>query len=72
VHYSDESHAIQAAIAGQGVALLSLILVQEELKLGVLEAPLEPTLEGLAYFIVRSSDAPHSDAVAAVESWLRG
>jgi len=72
VHYSDESHAIQAAISGQGVALLSLILVQEELKQGVLEAPLEPRLEGLAYFIVRSSDAPYSDAVAAVESWLRG
>jgi LysR family transcriptional regulator, glycine cleavage system transcriptional activator len=70
VHYSDESHAIQAAISGQGVALLSLILVQEELKLGVLEAPLEPTLEGLAYYIVRPTQAPYSDAIAAVEGWL--
>jgi LysR family glycine cleavage system transcriptional activator len=70
VHYSDESHAIQAAVAGQGVALLSLVLVQQELKLGLLEAPIAPRLEGLAYHIVRPADVPASGAVAAIESWL--
>jgi LysR family glycine cleavage system transcriptional activator len=29
--FTDESHAIQAAIAGQGVALLDLMLIADEL-----------------------------------------
>jgi LysR family glycine cleavage system transcriptional activator len=70
VRYSEESHAIQAAVAGQGVALLSLILVEEELKLGLLEANVEPHLEGLAYYIVRSPRAALSPAAATVEAWL--
>jgi LysR family glycine cleavage system transcriptional activator len=70
VHYSEESHAIQAAVAGQGVALLSLVLVQDELKLGVLEAPVGPTLDGLSYHLVRSAERPNSEAAAAVEKWL--
>jgi LysR family transcriptional regulator, glycine cleavage system transcriptional activator len=70
VHYSEESHAIQAAVAGQGVALLSLVLVQEELQLGVLEAPVGPTLDGLSYHLVRAARGAHSEAAAAVEAWL--
>lgn len=70
VHYSEESHAIQAAVAGQGVALLSLVLVQDELQLGLLEAPVGPTLEGLSYHLVRAAQRPHSDATATVETWL--
>jgi LysR family glycine cleavage system transcriptional activator len=38
IRYSEESHAIQAAVAGQGVALLSLALVREEMNMGLLEA----------------------------------
>jgi LysR family transcriptional regulator, glycine cleavage system transcriptional activator len=70
VHYSEESHAIQAAVAGQGVALLSLVLVQDELQLGVLEAPVGPTLDGLSYHLVRSAQRPHSEAASTVEAWL--
>ena len=70
IRYSEESHAIQAAVAGQGVALLSLILVDQELKLGLLEANVEPHLEGLSYYIVRSPTQARSPAVATVEAWL--
>lgn len=70
VHYSEESHAIQAAVAGQGVALLSLVLVQDELKLGLLEQLVGPKLEGLSYHLVRSTERPNSEAAAAVEKWL--
>jgi LysR family glycine cleavage system transcriptional activator len=70
VRYSEESHAIQAAVAGQGVALLSLVLVQDELQLGVLETLAGPTLDGLSYHLVRSAQRAHSDAVATVEKWL--
>ncbi len=70
VRYSEESHAIQAAVAGQGVALLSLVLVQDELQLGLLEAPVGPTLDGLSYHLIRSAQRAHSDAAATVEKWL--
>lgn len=70
IRFSDESHAIQAAVAGQGVALLSLVLIEQELKLGVLESRLTPVLEGLAYYLVRSERATHDDAASIVEAWL--
>jgi LysR family glycine cleavage system transcriptional activator len=72
IRFSDESHAIQAAVAGQGVALLSLVLIEQELKLGVLEARLEPVLDGLAYYIVRPrrERATADSAAAIVEAWL--
>lgn len=70
IRYSEESHAIQAAVAGQGVALLSLVLVQEELKLGLLESRIGPVLEGLAYHVVRPAQGRYSDSAAAVAAWL--
>lgn len=70
IRYSEESHAIQAAVAGQGVALLSLLLVEEELRLGLLHTVAEPKLAGLAYYVLKSSRHPVPEAVAAVENWL--
>ena len=70
VRYSEESHAIQAAVAGQGVALLSLVLVEEELRLGLLRVLAGPVLEGLSYHLLKSARRPPSDAVSAVEAWL--
>ena len=70
IRYSDESHAIQAAVAGQGAALLSMVLIEQELKLGLLEARLEPVLQGLAYYTVLSGRAVENSAVASVEAWL--
>lgn len=70
IRYSEESHAIQAAIAGQGVALLSLLLIETELHLGVLRIAAEPTLKGMSYHIVKSHQRPASEAVAIVENWL--
>ncbi|HEY5761028.1 MAG TPA: LysR substrate-binding domain-containing protein [Steroidobacter sp.] len=70
IRFSEESHAIQAAIAGQGVALLSLVLIQEELKLGVLESHLTPVLDGYAYYVVRPLRATTTPAATTVETWL--
>ena len=70
IRYSEESHAIQAAIAAQGVALLSLVLIQEELKLGLLESRLTPVLDGYAYHVVRPMRATRSAAASIVETWL--
>ncbi|MDX7998258.1 LysR family transcriptional regulator [Xenorhabdus sp. Reich] len=70
IRYYEESHAIQAAIAGQGVALLSLLLIEEELRLGVLQIVTEPSLKGMAYHLLKSSQYPISVAATTVENWL--
>lgn len=70
IRYSEESHAIQAAVAGQGVALLSRLLIEDELRLGLLRVVAEPTLKGMAYHLLRSSRRPASAAVLAVDDWL--
>lgn len=70
IRYSEESHAIQAAVAGQGVALLSLLLVEEELRMGLLRIVAEPVLKGMSYYVLKSNERPVSDAVSTVEDWL--
>ncbi|QTP53887.1 LysR family transcriptional regulator [Billgrantia sulfidoxydans] len=70
--FSDESHAIQAAIAGQGVALLSLTLVKAELERGVLQVPFGPRLPGLRYQLVRHRRFAGHAELEQVAAWLRG
>lgn len=70
IRYSEESHAIQAAVAGQGVALLSLLLVEDELRMGLLEVVAEPALKGMSYHVVKPALCPVSEAVLTVEDWL--
>lgn len=69
LRFSEESHAIQAAVAGHGVALLSRTLVQDELARGVLVAPFGPELEAPTWRLLRR----HEDASAAQQAvwdWL--
>lgn len=72
LRFSDEGHAIQAAVAGHGIALVSQALVAEELTAGHLEQPFGPVIDGHTYHVAVSSErAPSASAVAAME-WLRG
>lgn len=68
--FSEESHAIQAAIAGRGVALLSTVLVCDELQRGLLRRLPGPVLEGMAYYILKSVRRPATAAVDVVANWL--
>ncbi|WOS42111.1 LysR substrate-binding domain-containing protein [Xanthomonas rydalmerensis] len=70
IRYSQESHAIQAAIAGQGVALLSLRLVEEELRMGVLRIVAGPRLPGMAYRLLMPERRRARAAALAVRDWL--
>ncbi|MCK1344507.1 transcriptional regulator GcvA [Bradyrhizobium sp. CW11] len=69
--FTDESHAIQAAVAGQGVALLSLMLVSDEIKRGTLVQPFKPSLEGYQYWLVYRIDAQHSTSISGLRRWIR-
>lgn len=71
LHFSDEAHAIQATVAGAGIALHSLLLVSEELASGTLVVPFGPEIDGFALHLVRSPDRPTNEALSAVQSWLK-
>lgn len=69
--FSDETHAIQAAIAGQGVALASLPLVADELAHRHLVVPFGPCLDGHDFHLVWAPPSESSDAFRRVRDWLR-
>lgn len=71
--FTDESQAIQAAIAGHGVAMLSLALVSDEITRGTLVQPFGPTLrmEGYRYDFVYLPSQKNSAAIAALRAWIR-
>lgn len=68
--FGDERLAMEAALAGLGVALLDRALAQETLVTGRLVAPLEPRemLRGTAWFLVYR--LPAAPAVATFRAWL--
>lgn len=70
VHFSDEVHAIQAAIAGQGVALVNLALVEDELRGGLLCRPFGPELAGHAFHLVWPQALDADADVVQVRQWL--
>lgn len=70
ITFNDESSAIQAAIAGQGVALLSRALVAAELASGALIQPFGPALEGLRYDLVYPIGAETRAPVAVLHDWV--
>lgn len=70
--FSDESNAIQAAIAGQGVALLGLALVADELASGALVQPFGPVLPGPRCFLVYPREAGDTARIAAIRGWVHG
>lgn len=70
LQFSDEVHAIQAAIAGQGVALVNLSLVAEELRTGMLCQPFGPNLPGDGFHLVWAQARDTDPGIAAVRAWL--
>jgi LysR family glycine cleavage system transcriptional activator len=72
--FSDESHAIGAAIAAQGIALVDLPLVEQELRNGTLVAPFGPVLHRFSFWLVYPDRLNRTGAghkTAAVCEWIR-
>ncbi len=69
--FTEELHAVQATIAGQGVGLLSLTLVKEELASGVLVQPFALELDSFAYYLVYSARAIERPATVLLRDWVR-
>jgi len=68
--FSDETHALLAALAGHGVALLSLTLSAEELRSGALLQPFGPALDTGSYFLATVQGREREPAIRAVWQWI--
>ncbi|MBU9467647.1 LysR family transcriptional regulator [Burkholderia multivorans] len=72
LRFNDEIHAMQATLAGQGVGLISLTLVADELANGTLVQPFDLALESFQYDLVYSPRSASRQATAILKRWVRG
>jgi LysR family transcriptional regulator, glycine cleavage system transcriptional activator len=71
LHFMQYDQMIQAAVAGQGVALGRLPLLNDLIRTGVLVAPLEKSVAGTrGYVVIRSPAAARKPQVDAFCDWL--
>ncbi|HVF62460.1 MAG TPA: transcriptional regulator GcvA [Casimicrobiaceae bacterium] len=69
--FNDSSHLMQAAVAGQGVALARRSLLGEDLKNGLLVKPFDAELPSpLRYYLVYPQRLKDSPKLDAFRSWL--
>ena len=70
--FREELHAIEAAIAGQGIAICSDVLIAPELLSGTLVPISRLTLPGYGFYIVRRRGHPKQASINAFIAWARG
>jgi len=69
--FTDEAHAIQAALDGQGIALVNRALVVEELARGALVTAPGPVLRGFDLHLVQLSGRDADAVFTRVRLWLQ-
>lgn len=72
IRFSEEIHAIDAAILGQGIALLSDRMVQTELESGRLVQPIDISIEGLGFYAVYDGRHPRKAEIEKVIDAMMG
>jgi LysR family glycine cleavage system transcriptional activator len=68
-NFREELHAIEAAIAGQGIAICSDVLVAGELASGALVKVANVTLPGYGFYIVHRNSHPNLSSIKAFAAW---
>ena len=71
--FTMESMAVQAALDGQGVALVGDMLVADDLAAGRLVRPIDPSLSTpltFSYYLLSAKDGAEQPKVAAFRDWL--
>jgi len=64
-------HAIDAVIAGQGIAICDDLLVIEELRSGRLVKALDSELPGAGYYLHYRADHPNKAIIEEFFSWAK-
>jgi len=68
---SEEHMAIEAAIAGQGIALASSVLVERELKMGLLQRVSDVSIPGRTFFAVSLATTPRKQLIDRFIEWAK-
>ena len=69
--FKEELHAIDAVVAGQGIAMFSDIVVGRELTSGVLVKAHDLSLPGYGFYVVHVPNHPEQPSIEAFSAWLR-
>jgi LysR family glycine cleavage system transcriptional activator len=70
MNFREELHAIAAVLAGQGVSILSDIVVSRELESGLLVKALDLAIPGLGFYLVHVPGHPRQPTIEAFLSWM--
>ena len=68
--FSEELHAIDAVIAGQGIGLFSDVLVAHELATGELVRLIDLALPGFGFYFAHTPDHPRQTIIDAFAEWI--
>lgn len=69
--FREELHAIEAVIAGQGIGIISDVLVAHELATGTLVKAFNVSLPGYRFYVVRRHGHPREKIIQAFSTWLQ-
>jgi len=69
--FSEELHAIDAVIGGQGVAICSDVVVSNELRSGQLVKAHPLALPGYGFYLVSMPDSPQAPVIEAFSTWMK-
>lgn len=67
--FREELHAIDAVIAGQGIAIIHDVLIAKELEAGTLTRAIEATAPGPGYFLTYNADHPLRAVIEQFVEW---
>jgi LysR family transcriptional regulator, glycine cleavage system transcriptional activator len=69
--FREELHAIEAAIAGQGIGIFSDVVVASEVSAGRLVKVFDISLSGYHFYVVRKPDHPREKVINEFSLWLQ-
>ncbi len=70
LRFREEAHAIDAAVAGQGIAMCSDVLIAAELADGRLVKVFDLSLPGYGFFLVHLAHRSPDKRIAAFTDWI--
>lgn len=69
-HFPDSLLAVQAAIAGQGIAIVSLVLARDAIEAGLLTLPFSTMLAGDSYHFAWAEGSQERSALTSLRCWF--
>ncbi len=69
LNFHEELHVIDAAVAKQGIIIVSDVLVARELEEGTLTKAVDIPLPGYGFYLVHEADHPRKQIIEAFSAW---